>query len=170
MSSLDCKNFKDRDCCGLRETLAVILRLQENTDVINETIPTCDRPFLGPQPIAQCFNTRPVMLYTQNNEPWEMPIDDDCPAIATLSENDDDNIANLSKFDSAGHDKHKIKCSSTVFRLEKLGPCTATFRVLIPIKKCSKCIFKKTNTFFTVNLCCFCALRCLPDTFVAGVC
>jgi len=171
MSNTGCGNtHKERDCCGLRETLAVILKLQENSDVVNETLATCDRPFLGAQPTTQCFNTRPIVLYTNTNEPWEMPIEDDCPAVVTLSETDDENFTSLGKIDNSNFDKQKTRCTSTVFRVEKLGPCTATFRVLIPIRKGPKCIFKRTNTFFTVNLCCFCAIRCLQDTFVAGIC
>lgn len=163
MSNLECGRKKEeRDCCGLWETLAVIHRLQQNADTIDETLATCDRPFLGPEPCVQCFNTRPVILYTADNKPWEMPIDDDCP-VTSLANQEEEMLINLNSDPNLIH-------TSTVFRLEKLGPCTATFRVLIVIEKGRKCIFKRTNTFFTVNLCCFCAIRCLPDTFVPGIC
>ncbi|MDD3821997.1 MAG: hypothetical protein ACOXZW_01935 [Bacilli bacterium] len=169
-----------RDCCGLHETLAVILRLQEHVEEIGEVLDTCDKPFLGPRANKKIFNTRPIMLFTQNNEPWAMPIEDDlCPTISIGSDAVDvDRVEdNESSFDLPGTKKiieptKKTQpiITSTVFRLEKLGPCTATFRVLIPIKKCGKCFFKRTDSFFTVNLCCFCAIKCLPDTFVECVC
>ncbi len=140
------------NCCGLRDTLAVILRLQENAeDIGDETLDTCDRPFLGPQPTTKCFNTRPIMLYTCDNKMWEIPIDDDCPSTITTT----DTITNC-------------PTTSNVFRLEKLGSCTATFRVLIATKKGNNCVYRKTNTFFTINLCCLAAIRCLPDTYISG--
>jgi hypothetical protein len=177
MSNPDCKDLvnssKERDCCGLREILAVILKLQENADKFDPILATCDRPFLGPEPDNKCFNTRPVVLYNDEFEEWAIPIEEECPHLVT-PENDveetENNNGDSIDLSNAHSEKRCPPKLSTVFRLEKLGPCTATFRVLIPIRKGYKCEFKKTDVFFTVNLCCICAIRCLDDTFVAGVC
>ena len=60
-----------------------------------------------------------------------------------------------------------VVCSS-VFRVEKIDGCCATFRVLANNPDTSETAlpYVATNSFFTMNLSCVCALRCLPDTFV----
>ena len=58
---------------------------------------------------------------------------------------------------------------SSVFRVEKVDGCCATFRVLAPNTDTTEVAtypFEATNSFFTMNLNCVCALRCLQDTFV----
>lgn len=58
---------------------------------------------------------------------------------------------------------------SNVFRVEKIDGCCATFRVLAENTDDTTSAtipFVATNSFFTMNLNCVCALRCLPDTFV----
>ena len=60
------------------------------------------------------------------------------------------------------------ECSS-VFRVEKLDGCCATFRVLNqnPEESCCNSIpYIATNSFFTMDLNCVCAIKCLNDTFV----
>ena len=56
---------------------------------------------------------------------------------------------------------------STVFRVEKIEGNCATFRVLADNPdQTSLNPYVATNSFFTMNLNCVCALRCLNDTFV----
>ena len=57
-------------------------------------------------------------------------------------------------------------CSS-VFRIEKIDGNCATFRVLAPNTDTTTGYpYEATNSFFTMNLNCLCAIRCLNDTFV----
>ena len=81
------------------------------------------------------------MLYTccGNGTPWSMPIE-----------------------------KEEVAATSSVFRIEKLDGCCATFRVLAPNPDTTQTNipYVTTNSFFTMNLNCVCALRCLSDTFV----
>lgn len=59
-------------------------------------------------------------------------------------------------------------CSS-VFRVEKIDGCCATFRVLAANPDAAEAAtipYVATNSFFTMNLNCVCTLRCLPDTYV----
>ena len=60
------------------------------------------------------------------------------------------------------------ECSS-VFRVEKLDDCCATFRVLAPNPQescCNSMPYIATNSFFTMDLSCCCAVKCLSDTYV----
>lgn len=59
-----------------------------------------------------------------------------------------------------------VVCSN-VFRVEKIDGCCATFRVLANNPDTTSLSpYVATNSFFTMNLNCVCALRCLNDTFV----
>jgi hypothetical protein len=60
-----------------------------------------------------------------------------------------------------------VTCSS-VFRVEKVDGCCATFRVLANNTDTTNTVspYVATNCFFTMNLNCVCCLRCLNDTFV----
>jgi len=55
--------------------------------------------------------------------------------------------------------------ASSVFRVEKVCNHTATFRVLAPTGN-PEFPYEKTNSFFTVNINCLCAIRCLCDVHV----
>ena len=55
------------------------------------------------------------------------------------------------------------EAQSTVFRCEKLDDCCLTCRILIDNGDGT---YTATNQFFTINLNCVSAVRCLPDTFV----
>ena len=55
------------------------------------------------------------------------------------------------------------EAQSTVFRCEKLDDCCLTCRILIDNGDGT---YIATNQFFTINLNCVSAVRCLPDTFV----
>ena len=52
--------------------------------------------------------------------------------------------------------------TSTVFRIENVEGNCATFRVLIPNESGG---YSFSNSFFTIDLSCVLALRCLPDIY-----
>ena len=127
----------------IADILKVILLLQQNVCQNDSCLQTCDRGFLG-QNLNTFYNTRPVTLYTCSSgaTPLAMPISKSPTETET----------------------------STIFRLEKLDDCCATFRVLIPnTDTTSQFPFESTTSFFTINLSCVCILRCLDDTFVESI-
>lgn len=131
-------NNKCENC--ISEILKVILLLQQSVCQNDCCLETCDKGFLG-QNCSSFFNTRPVTLYTcsSGSTPLAMPISKSPTETTT----------------------------SSVFRLEKLDDCCATFRVLTNNTDTSSSFpFMATNSFFTINLNCVCILRCLEDTFV----
>lgn len=131
-------NNKCENC--ISEILKVILLLQQSVCQNDCCLETCDKGFLG-QNCSSFFNTRPVTLYTcsSSSTPLAMPISKSPTETTT----------------------------SSVFRLEKLDDCCATFRVLTNNTDTSSSFpFMATNSFFTINLNCVCILRCLEDTFV----
>lgn len=85
------------------------------------------------------FNTRPVTLYTCNGTLVSIPVSN-IPGEAT---------------------------TSSTFRVEKVDGCCATLRVLTFDAGTST--YTATNSFFTINTDCLCAIKCLGDTFVEGV-
>lgn len=144
-------NDNDTNCIG--EILKVILVLQQNACPDN-CLDSCDRPMLGGGPNCLVCNTRPVMLYTccGNGTPWSMPIDKDNTSVCSNTQ-----------VSACCQD-----CSN-VFRVEKLDGNCATFRVLAPNPQencCNSMPYIATNSFFTMNLSCVCAIKCLSDTFV----
>ena len=132
-------NSNNDSCRQIAEILAIISVLQQNACNSDTCLDTCDRGFLGCGSNSLTCNTRPVMLYLCNGQPLSMPTEKDSTAICS-----GDNCSN-------------------VFRVEKLDECCCTFRVLLPNTDGS---FSSTNSFFTMNLNCVCALRCLSDTYV----
>ncbi len=138
-----CSNKKD-NCNCVSEILSIILMLQQHSKPEDECLDTCDKGFLGNNVVCPKYNTRPIMLYTAtgNGTPWEMPI---------------------SKNDTSCESSPQM--NSNVFRIEKLDGCCATFRVLKPSKHDPN-TWKSTNSFFTMDLSCVCAIRCLTDTVV----
>ncbi len=141
-------NNNSDDCCCIAEILTVINVLQQNANCNDTCLETCDRGFLGCGTTTYSCNTRPVVLYTcaGNGTPWSMPITRE-NVVCTDPE---------------------VTCSN-VFRVEKIDGCCCTFRVLAnnPDETMSATIpYVATNSFFTMNLNCCCALRCLPDTYV----
>ncbi|MBQ3475665.1 MAG: hypothetical protein IJH20_05820 [Bacilli bacterium] len=128
------------NCNCISDILKVIYLLQKNADTDDSCIESCDRPTLG-QFSCSFFNTRPVMLYTCNSNgttPWSAPT----TRTATPTE------------------------YSTVFRVEKIDGCCATFRVLIVNEDGT---YSSTESFFTMNLECICCIRCLGDTLIEGI-
>ena len=136
-----CNNNTTNTCENcIADILKVILLLQQSVCGNDSCLQTCDRGFLG-QNSTSLYNTRPVTLYTCSggSTPLAMPTSRD-PSVTT---------------------------TSTVFRLEKLDDCCATFRVLAPnTDTTSEFPYITTNSFFTINLGCVCMIRCLDDTFV----
>ena len=135
--------MNENNCC-IGNILEVINILQNKAEKIDDIPNTCDRPFLGFCNAAnQCvYNTRPVSLYTSNNTEITMPY--------TLENNGE-----------------TITGTSSVFRIEKISNCCSTFRVLAPNPDTTSLNpYVTTDSFFNINLCCVCALRCLPDTFI----
>ena len=137
-----CNNNENNNTCEscIHEILKVIMLLQQSVCQNDCCLDTCDKGFLG-QNSAVLFNTRPVSLYTcgSGNTPLALPISKDPDETTT----------------------------STVFRLEKLDGCCATFRVLTTNPDTTSVYpFVSTNSFFTINLNCVCIIRCLNDTFV----
>jgi hypothetical protein len=133
-----CNNCDNNGNC-IQEILQVINVLQNNACPDNCLL-SCDRPALGGGTNCVICNTRPIMLYGcgSNGVPWSMP----------TSRVDTDNL-------------------SSVFRVEKIDGCCATFRVLAENPEPTALTpYVATDSFFTMNLNFVCALRCLPDTFV----
>ena len=126
----------NNNCDCLRETLCTIVRLQKQGECIDDGINSCDRPFLGINN-NNVFNTRPITLYTcPNNTLWTMPFTDG---------------------DESG--------TSTVFRVETVEGCCATFRILRDVDG----TLEATDSFFTINLNCVGAIQCLNDVFIACI-
>jgi len=147
-------NNGSKDCCNncIVEILSIILVLQENVCPDN-CLDTCDRPMLGGGSNCLVCNTRPVMLYTccGNGTPWSMPITKDATT-------------------NCSGEPSSTTCS-TVFRIEKIEGCCATFRVLQENTDTTSLFpYVATNSFFTMDTSCLCSIRCLSDTYVECVC
>ena len=131
---------------SLAEILGVILVLQKNA-CIDSSLDSCDRPMLGGGPNCLICNTRPVMLYTCGNGsiPWSMPVAKDATTSCEGMSTD----------------------CSVVFRVEKIEGTCCTFRVLqTNPDTTSTNPYVATNSIFTMDLGCLCAIRCLSDTYV----
>jgi len=136
----------------IAEILSVINILQRNACPDN-CLESCDRPTLGGGDNCLICNTRPVQIFTclGNGVPFSMPTNKDLVTVCSNPEEITDNS----------------ECCSSVFRIEKIEGNCATFRVLAPNPNHkNKLPFIGTNSFFTFNLDCACAIRCLSDTFV----
>lgn len=145
---MKCEN-NDSNC--IAEILTTICILQRNACCCGDNcLDTCDRGFLGTPATTIGANTRPVMLYTccANGLPWSMP---------TVKENITCPVGT------------NTEACSTVFRVEKVDDNCATFRVLARNNDCpnsSTNPYLATNSFFTMNLSCVCAIRCLNDVCI----
>ncbi len=131
----------DSNCCDncINEILQVICVLQSNVCPDN-CLNSCDRPALGGGTNCIMCNTRPIMLYTccGNGVPWAVP--------TTRTETGE---------------------TSSVFRVEKIDGCCATFRVLAPNPDTTSLYpYVGTDSIFTMNVDCICSVRCLNDTYV----
>ena len=134
--------MNNSSCC-INDILKVINVLQNQAEKLDNIPATCDRPFLGfaNNTSAFVYNTRPITLYTANNNLYEAPY--------TLN-------------GTAG--------TSSVFRVEKVNKETATLRVLAPNPDTTSIFpYVSTDSFIIVNSPCICAIQCLADTFVDNV-
>ncbi len=137
-----CNNETSSNC--IAEILNVILVLQQNA-CPDSCLDSCDRPVLGGGPNCLICNTRPIELFTcgSNGEPFAMPTSKD-PVVPRVT--------------------------STVFRVEKVDNNCCTCRVLEPNPDTTSLNpYVATNSFFTIDLGCVCAIRCLSDTYVECV-
>ncbi len=133
-----CKEKKTEGNC-ISEILLVILLLQKNSGQSKKCLETCDKGFLGESRSSTCYNTRPIMLFNNQGAVWQMP---------------------TSKTDIVCNDEITTSC---VFRIEKLDGNCATFRVL---ETNGNGDWTATDSFFTIDLTCVCAIKCLPDAAV----
>ena len=129
----------DKSC--LTSILETILCLQNSKDDSCEVL-GCDKPYLGPTPSLVCYNTRPINLYNCTTGcRWSFPY--------TLG---------------------SVNGTSSIFRLENLEDNCCTCRVLAQNPDTSSSEpYVLTSTFFTINLDCVSAIKCLPDVLVSGV-
>ena len=127
------------DSC-IADILKVILILQEGASKMDSCLETCDRGFLGQQCSPANYNTRPIVLYTCGSN--------STPFSVPISKSPNETA------------------TSNVFRVEKLDDCCCTCRVLVVNDDNT---YTSTNSFFTINLECVCAIRCLDDTFIEGI-
>lgn len=129
----------DKSC--LTSILETILCLQNSKDESCEVL-GCDKPYLGPTPSLVCYNTRPIIFYNCiTGCRWSFPY--------TLG---------------------SVNGTSSVFRLENLEGNCCTCRVLAQNPDTSSSEpYVLTSTFFTINLDCVSAIKCLPDVLVSGV-
>lgn len=129
----------DKSC--LTSILETILCLQNSKDESCDVL-GCDKPYLGPTPSLVCYNTRPINLYNCTTGcRWSFPY--------TLG---------------------SVNGTSSIFRLENLEGNCCTCRVLAQNPDTSSSEpYVLTSTFFTINLDCVSAIKCLPDVLVSGV-
>lgn len=136
-----CNKEPEKTNC-LTDILDTILCLQEKKDAFCETL-GCDKPYLGPSPSLICYNTRPFNLYNCcTGSLWSFPY-----TVGTTTG------------------------TSSIFRIENMEGNCATCRILAPNPDTavSEEPYIATNTFFTINLDCVSAIKCLADTFVSGI-
>lgn len=133
-----CNNENGCEKSCIAEILQVIYVLQSNACPDN-CLNSCDRPALGGGGSCVVCNTRPISLYSCNGVAWAFPISRAADETVT----------------------------SSVFRVEKINGCCATFRVLAPNTDTTSIYpFVATDSVFTIDIDCLCAVRCLNDTYI----
>ncbi|HPE14575.1 MAG TPA: CotY/CotZ family spore coat protein [Bacilli bacterium] len=135
--------MNDENCSCLKDILCTILKLQQSSQIIEDTtINSCNKPFLGDCPIINCLNTRLVTLYSCCNA----------------------NIITLP------YTLNGVNGESSIFRIEKLDGCCATFRILTSNPDTSsQQPYVATDSFFTIRIDCIGAIKCLGDTFISCI-
>jgi len=127
-------------CRAFTDTLCTIVKLQRQEQCFDNP-GTCDRPYLGINNNSNTYNTRPVTFYScPNYTLWTMPY--------TLN-------------GTTG--------TSSVFRVEAVEDCCCTCRVLAPNPDTTEQVqtpYVATDSYFTLNLRCIGAMRCLDDTYI----
>ncbi len=134
-------NDKKENC--IIEILQVINVLQNNA-CADGCLLSCDRPALGGGTNCIICNTRPIMIYScgSNGVAWSMPTSRD-PSVTT---------------------------TNNVFRVEKVENNCVTFRVLqANTDETSTYPYTSTDSLFTMDVSCICAIRCLNDTYIECV-
>ena len=133
----------NRECneTNISKILNFILELQKQANnAYLDSISGCDKPCLGPNiNNGLIFNTRPITLYSCcTGTLWTMPY--------TLN---------------------GLTNESTVFKINKIENNCATFEVLAPNPDTTNPLlpYISTNNFFTIDLDCVLAIRCLNDTY-----
>ncbi len=109
----------------------------QKQDITNCNYSGCDKPYLGPTPNSRCYNTRPINLY--NCQTGD---------LWSINYTLDDGTTS----------------TSNVFRCESIDDCCLTCRILISNEDGT---YTSTNQFFTINLNCVCAVKCLDDVFIS---
>lgn len=99
----------------------------------------CDKPFLGPTPVVQCYNTRPVNLYSCcTGDIWTLPFTND-----------------------------GVTGTSSIFRIESIERSCVTLRILTASPAPTDISpYVATDSYFTIDLNCVSAIKCLPDVYV----
>jgi len=135
-----CNN--NNDCSCFAKIIERIIGLQQQGDTCCD-FGGCDKPFLGNVVNVVCLNTRPITFYGCNGDQFIFPY--------TLN---------------------GVEGTSGVFRVENLDECCVKCRVLAPNPDTTTAPtfpFVTTDDFFTINLKCVCALKCLGDIHVSGI-
>lgn len=126
---------------SISRILNFILKLQRGADRVDlDETSGCDKPCLGPNITnGLIFNTRPITLYSCcTGALWTMP-----------------------------YNLNGETGESTVFKITKLDNNCATFEILAPNPDTTNPLlpYISTNNFFTIDLGCVLAIRCLADTY-----
>lgn len=135
-------NNNNNDCSCFSKIIEKIIYLQQQGDVC-DNFNGCDRPFLGSINNTVCLNTRPITFYGCNGDSFIFPY--------TLN---------------------GVDGESGVFRVENLDECCCKCRVLAPNPDTTTVAtypYVATSDFFTINLNCLCAIKCLTDIQVTGL-
>lgn len=122
--------------CGCLGDILRKILLLQKQDFDNEAYSGCDKPYLGPICNSVCYNTRPIQLYNC------------CTGTPW----------------SFTYTLNGATATSDVFRIESIDECCCTCRILYFDTVNNR--YAGTNEFFTINLECVGALRCLPDTYI----
>ena len=129
-------NNTNTNNCGCLHDILKRIVLLQKQDYDNECFVGCDKPYLGPACSTICYNTRPIMLYNC------------CTGNAW----------------SFPYTIGDTSATSTIFRAENIDECCCTCRVLAPGTTAGT--YQATNDFFTIDLKCVGAIKCLTDVFV----
>lgn len=137
-----CSNNNENSCSCFTDILCTIVALQKKINCKDASMCSCSKPYLGGDVLTSSYNTRPITIYNCcNSELWRVAY--------TLN-------------GEPGR--------STVFRIENVEDCCATFRVLAANPEATTLSpYVLTDSFFTINLNCIGALKCLDDVYVSGI-
>lgn len=122
--------------CGCIHDILKKILLLQKQDFDNESYSGCDKPYLGPVCNSICYNTRPIMLF---------------------------NCCTGNPW-SFPYTSNNVDNNSSVFRIESLEDCCCTCRILAFNE--TENTYTNTNEFFTLDLKCVGAIKCLTDTYI----